>query len=281
MLFHPWKNELQDIPNSYDFIMKIYTENRGKVTLKRQEYEKKRKVLDYVECLVNHEQNDQITTSSSEFMPGTDFCNEEDLDQEQTLAEKYGCFDPGKPMQYDIALDIGITRKQISDEDLHFKKYQNQNIGNGPIVDSSDRVRIIWVLFDDKNIGKQQRKHYRHLLKPGISTECTPIFEISCKCCVVNNPEYKFLRRQFPIRLSAAKTIHKSQGSTLETVAVHFGSRRKSAHAFSRYKQSKNMSGLNILALNEEKLAVSPEVILEMERMREDAQLSLSEYHKQ
>ncbi|CAG2216636.1 unnamed protein product [Mytilus edulis] len=172
-------------------------------------------------------------------------------------------------------------------EDKWGRKQSSLNLKAQIIDDLNIEKQLqLHLLLPDRNghqnhLLDEQRKHYRHLLKPGISTECTPIFEISCKCCVVNNPEYKFLRRQFPIRLSAAKTIHKSQGSTLETVAVYFGSRRNQHMHLVGISRAKNMSGLNILALNEEKLAVSPEVIFEMERMREDAQLSLSEYHKQ
>lgn len=97
-------------------------------------------------------------------------------------------------------------------------------------VENSDRCSIVWVLFEDNNIGKEQRNTYKHLIKPNcIQLSWTPIFEVSRKFAINNNHSYQITRRQFPLRLSAAKTIHKSQGSSLNNVVVHFG-KRKSDH---------------------------------------------------
>ena len=39
------------------------------------------------------------------------------------------------------------------------------------------------------------------------------------------------LRKQFPLRQSAAKTIHRSQGDTLDQVVVDLSSARREAHS--------------------------------------------------
>lgn len=82
-------------------------------------------------------------------------------------------------------------------------------------VKGSDRVSIKWVLFEEELVGKHQRKLYKHLTKPGISIRWTPILEVTRKFSIANNQAYKIIRRQFPIRLCAAKTIHKDQHLTM------------------------------------------------------------------
>lgn len=121
MLFHPWRKENLDIPSSYTMVKELYDKNSASISAKRLEYEKQCSVLDLVENLINNEQEEE-NSCNNDFMPECQHRNEQDFNEGQTIAEKYGCFDPGKQLNYDVALDIGITRKQISDDDLHMHK---------------------------------------------------------------------------------------------------------------------------------------------------------------
>ena len=77
-----------------------------------------------------------------------------------------------------------------------------------------DFPAIIWVEFEDKNIGKEHRKKYKFLYDKDIrSTFWTPIFAVK--------PAFKVIsvwvhRVQFPLRQAAARTIHVAQSSTYE-----------------------------------------------------------------
>lgn len=140
-------------------------------------------------------------------------------------------------------------------------------------IEGSERCSIVWILFDDMNIGKLQRSQHKNLVKASINRNWTPIFEISRKFSLSNNQSYMIQRRQFPLRLASAKTIHKSQGSTMNEVVVDFGKRKNDHIHYVGLSRVKNLAGLHILRLSEHKLSVSDEVIVEMDRMRSNAQL--------
>lgn len=81
---------------------------------------------------------------------------------------------------------------------------------------------VIWVLFDDERVGRQTRFLYKSYFQHGIPKEWTPIFAtkrtfFATRCYV------PVIRTQFPLRPAAAKTIHKSQGETLDEVVIHMG----------------------------------------------------------
>lgn len=68
------------------------------------------------------------------------------------------------------------------------------------------------------------------------------------------NGTYQVKRKQFPLQLSAAKTIHKSQGSTLTNAGVHFGSRNNDHMHYVGLSRVTCLENLQILHLNEKKM---------------------------
>lgn len=96
-------------------------------------------------------------------------------------------------------------------------------------VENSTRCSIVWVMFDDSSVGCQWRQRYYHLYHNNIDSNWIPILETTRSFCLHYFKTYNVVRRQFPIQMAAAKTIHKSQGSTLCGTVVHFG-RRKNDH---------------------------------------------------
>lgn len=83
------------------------------------------------------------------------------------------------------------------------------------------------------------------------------------------NGTYQVKRKQFPLQLSAAKTIYKSQGFT----GVHFGSRNNDHMHYVGLSRVTCLENLQILHFNEKKIAVSTAVINEMRRLREECKL--------
>lgn len=96
-------------------------------------------------------------------------------------------------------------------------------------VEGSNRCIIIWVKFSDFSIGKnvQTNLHVPKLYKPGICKSWTPIIEITRMFKIHINGTYQVKRKQFPLLLSAAKTIDKSQCSTMTNAVVHFAQGEK------------------------------------------------------
>lgn len=140
-------------------------------------------------------------------------------------------------------------------------------------VPNSERCSIIWVEFDDENIGRKWRIRYRHLYKSSIPATWTPVIETSRCFNFRYFKTYLVVRRQFPLCLSAAKTIHKAQGSTMNAAVLHFGQRKTDHIHYVGLSRVTSLSQLFIIELNESKICVSLEVEAEIERLRRERQL--------
>ena len=56
------------------------------------------------------------------------------------------------------------------------------------------------------------RNENRQLYTSCIDPSWTPIVSVSVQFCVGGCTSFKILRRQFPLRPSASKTVHRAQG---------------------------------------------------------------------
>lgn len=99
--------------------------------------------------------------------------------------------------------------------------------------------------------------------------------EISQKCSVGRHKSCYVTRRQFPMRLACAKTIHKAQGSTLNNVVDDLGTRKQEHMHYVALSRVRKLQNLFILSLNEQKVTVSSNVVSEMQRLRENAVLRI------
>ena len=85
------------------------------------------------------------------------------------------------------------------------------------------------------------------------------------------------VRKQFPLRPAAAKTIHRSQCDTETKIVVNFETRRAIPHihhvGISRVTTT---DGLYVTELCENKIAVSDDVRTEMHRLRTEGQLTFA-----
>ena len=139
------------------------------------------------------------------------------------------------------------------------------------VLSAYNRCSIVWVLFSDKNIGKQTRQQFRHLYKEGIDCSWTPILEIERSFIVGRHKNFPVKRKQFPLCLSAAKTHWKAQGDTLESVVLHFGYKKKSHLHYVGLSRVTDIKGMHILELNEKGILVDKNVVNEMHRLRTTA----------
>ncbi|XP_062577467.1 uncharacterized protein LOC134239311 [Saccostrea cucullata] len=142
-------------------------------------------------------------------------------------------------------------------------------------VQGSTRCSIVWVQFDDENIGKELRKEYARLFKGEIEKTWTPILEITRQFQIQMNGTYHVKRRQFPLRLGAAKTIHKAQGSTMKSAVINFGTRKNDHMHYVGLSRVTHIENLHITNLNEKKISLSPAVLEEMNRLRCEGKMEM------
>ena len=81
------------------------------------------------------------------------------------------------------------------------------------------------------------------------------------------------LRRQFPLRPAAAKTIPRCQGDSLDEAVADFPASTREHMHYVALSRVRNSSALHVLNLNENKIKVSEKVKDEMRRLRTEASL--------
>ncbi|CAB4019161.1 Hypothetical predicted protein [Paramuricea clavata] len=136
---------------------------------------------------------------------------------------------------------------------------------------------VIWVQFDHSDVGEKTRHENRNLYVQGIDSTWTPIKPITTQFGIGRNQTAQVVRKQFPLRPAAAKTIHRSQGDTEQNIVVNFTTRRAIPHIhYVGLSRVTTIEGLFITDLCEEKIAVNPHVAAEMEMLRKERALKLS-----
>ena len=125
---------------------------------------------------------------------------------------------------------------------------------------------IIWVQFDYVDVGEKTRHDNRHVYVNGIECTWTPIKPVTVQFAVGRNRTAQVVRKQFPLRPAAAKTIHRSQGDTETRIVVNFNTRRAIPHVhYVGLSRVTTIEGLYITDLCESKIVVNPEVKAEMQ----------------
>ena len=89
---------------------------------------------------------------------------------------------------------------------------------------------VIWVQFDHPDVGQKTRQDNRQLYVNGIQPTWTPIKPITTQFAVGRTRSVQVVRKQFPLRPAAAKTIHRSQGDTESRIVVNLETRRAIPH---------------------------------------------------
>ena len=170
-------------------------------------------------------------------------------------------------MKYDFTVNVDIADGLTNGASCEVKMIENKQ------KDRTSRPSIVWVKFDEDNIGARARKRYSSLYGPNIDKSWTPIFDIK-RSFIYKWKTYE--RIQFPLRAAAAKTIHKSQGCTLDEVVVKLTSKNPNKHIhYVALSRVTSLNGLHILDLNSSKIGVSNVVMEENKRLRTEAVLEL------
>ena len=94
----------------------------------------------------------------------------------------------------------------------------------------------------------------------------TPIKPITTQFAVGRTRSVLVVRKQFPLRPAAAKTIHRSQGDTESRIVVKLETRRAIPHIhYAGLSRVTKINGLFITDLCEDEIAVSNDVQTEMQ----------------
>ena len=126
---------------------------------------------------------------------------------------------------------------------------------------------IIWVQFDHIDVGIKTRHDNRQLYVQGIEPTWTPIKPVTTQFAVGRDRTIQVVRKQFPLRPAAAKTIHRLQGDTEKRIVVNFDTKRAIPHIhYVGLSRVTTIEGLHTTDLSETKIAVSTDVQNEMKQ---------------
>ncbi|CAC5376968.1 unnamed protein product [Mytilus coruscus] len=167
-------------------------------------------------------------------------------------------------MKYDLTANIEVTDGLTNGSTCELKLTECKT--------TSLRPSIIWVKFDDARIGANNRRKYSHLYGKDVEKH-------GLQCLTLKGHLLINIRKNSVSSSSSSrKTIHKSQGDTLHEVVVSLKSKRKGKIPHIHYvalSRVTSLTGLQILDLNKETIAVVECVQQELHRLRTDATLQL------
>ena len=140
----------------------------------------------------------------------------------------------------------------------------------------------MWIHFDDTLTGRRARAkaQQKEMYTKDTPRYWTPIGPIKKQLNISQKSQLNAIRIQFPIRCAAAKTIHRSQGQTLQSVVADFCATQGPHKHYVAISRVTNPRSLYITNLNEEMIKTDTDVHTEMERLRTSARLSIPRYMK-
>lgn len=189
--------------------------------------------------------------------------------------------DSRKTMQLATRLQIAENERTELSQNIRLDDGLTNGAGNVVrlvnLLSSQRPEGIIWVEFDHPEVGQKMRRENRHLYTGDIQPSWTPIKPVCATFYVGRGKAAQIVRKQFPLRPSAGKTIHRSQGDTETEVVVDLASKRAIPHVhYVALSRVTTIEGLHIKNLNEQKITVSNKVKNEMNRLRTVAYLQPS-----
>jgi exonuclease III len=140
-----------------------------------------------------------------------------------------------------------------------------------------DKLDVLWIKFYDPDIGHRQANKLRYLYTMEISKEWIPILRIEKPLSTTKNPTHLKIRKQFPIKLACARTIHRSQGLTLDSVAFDPAGIRIHGLVYTALSRVRNIESLYLLnPLKMDNFKVKQKIDTEMQRLRTIAKWNLA-----
>ena len=142
-------------------------------------------------------------------------------------------------------------------------------------TDSLTAAGVVWVLFDEQGVGEKMRSNRKRLYNPQINKAWTPIEPQMKRIQISRRTEITATRTQFPLRIAAAKTIHRSQGQTLNAVVTDFTAAFGHHMHYVALSRVTNPEKLYITYFDRNNIKTDVRVHDEMERLRASAMLKI------
>ena len=142
--------------------------------------------------------------------------------------------DPRKTMQ--LASELCIAINQRFEIAVNMRLDDGLTNGAGGVVKYVELYNppqaegVVWVKFDHEHVGQKTRNENRQFYRSNIDVSWIPVVPTIVQFCIGRSTNAKIVRKQFPLRLSAAKTIHRSQGDTEREIVVNLETTRKIPH---------------------------------------------------
>ena len=106
---------------------------------------------------------------------------------------------------------------------------------------------VVWVEFVYPIVGKLQREKFHEFYDEKNSPTWTPIFCVINPLSLSKERKQTNVRKQFPIQLACARTIHRAQGLTLDRLAFDPGGIRTHGLVYIALSRVKTMDSLYLI----------------------------------
>ena len=137
-------------------------------------------------------------------------------------------------------------------------------------------VATIYILFPDNKCGKKARAtHSFETHKLGIHPSWTPIQRTNVQFKIARTSTYTIHRQQFPIRVCAARTVHRVQGQSLEKALIDLGGKKQPGMHYVAISRMITKQGLQLRNFKKRDVIASHEVTTEYARLRNECTLQL------
>ena len=132
--------------------------------------------------------------------------------------------DPRKNKQLHGSLNIAVGERNEISLNTRIDDGMTNSAGNVikliQVHQTTYPSGIVWVQFDHTDVGAKTSQENRHLYVSGIQPAWTPIKPVTTQFAVGRNRPVQVVRKQFPLRPAASKSIHRSQGDTFHAPLV-------------------------------------------------------------
>ena len=138
-------------------------------------------------------------------------------------------------------------------------------------------VATLYIHFENNKCGvKARAANSSQVAKLGIAHMWTPIQRQTIQFKLSKVSTTTIQRQQFPVRMCAARTVHRVQGQSLQSAVIDLHGRRQPALHYVAMSRITNPNGLAVANFDASAIAVSEQVRLEYTRLREQHNLQLA-----
>lgn len=217
-------------------------------------FPKRENVKNLNEKMLNIENNEVISVPALHFYSDNDVAPAEPFNEEHIPPDDRDAGGMPREFTFTIGSRVILLRNIFTAQGLvngALGKIEGVEYGSNSSSMQHNVPTRIYVRFDDPSIGSilQLPQHHNAIAIEPYDQE----FFYEGRCII---------RRQFPLNLAWALTIHKAEGATLEKVYCDLGNDIfQPGMAYVALSRTKTLEGLHLFALCIEKIYASPEVL--------------------